>query len=244
MSFEPTSDNNYYMLTKKQHFHLKAILKRFTSNNLLQVNFKGAETKSFGVKGKCFLGNRAWSQECESLVSHPIEEKFLTEVKRIESGNSISDHEAISHYHLLWYLRWQYSINEAEDSQLFNNVPCVTLDKNTEELIESLGKVPVRSGGKIAGRFTATQEIKKLLTDNKDLYSGYQWQVLESNGEKFISADCNGNSMGMAISPKYYLRAVKNIEEEHRVINNAEVHEINRKSIEIAQNFYFGCNES
>ncbi|WP_197188102.1 hypothetical protein [Pseudoalteromonas sp. NGC95] len=244
MSFEPTSYNNDYRLTKNQHFHMKAILKRFSLNNMLQVSFKGAETKSIGVKGSCFLGNRAWSQECETLVSHPIENKFLREVDRIESGESISDHKAISDYHLLWYLRWHYSINQAEDSELFNNFPCGTLDKNTEELIESLGKVPVRTGGKIAGRFTATLDIKQLLIDNKDVYSGYQWQILESNDKKFISADCYAKSMGMAISPKYYLMAIKGGEEEHRVINNVEVNDLNRSSIEIAQNFYFGCNES
>jgi hypothetical protein len=244
MPFEPTTKGNPYRLTKKQHFHMQAILKKFCFNRKLKVIDKNGGVSVCKSDSPCFMGNRAWSQEMETTISNPIERKFLFQVSRIENGEGISDHLAISDYHLLWCLRWHYSINDPEDYDLYKDFPCGSLDKEVEELLESWGKVPVRSGGKIAGRFKATLDIKQLLDENKHEYDGFKWQIVESQGKPFISADCYGDLMVMAISTKYYLIAGKELNEMHCFVTDDEVDELNLQSMNASHNFYFCSDDS
>lgn len=241
MAFEQTSSKNPYNITKRQHFHMQAILKRFAQNNLIKVTTKHDQAvQHVDAMKQCFMGRRAWSEECESHISHPIERKFLAQIRRIENNEQVCDHQAISEYHLLWHLRYHYAKNEADDYDLYNDLPCGTLDKETEELIESWGKVPIRSGGKIAGRFKATLDIKELLSINADVYKGHQWQVVKSNGVPFISADCYCNNLVMAVSPRILLIASKKPDCAIYLASNDEVKELNDNTIELSNEFYIG----
>lgn len=246
MPFEKTTKGNPYGLTKEQHFHMKAIIKKFCINGKLKVIYKNGDIRLCKSDNKCFMGNRAWSQEMETTISHPIERSFLSQVRKIENGESISNHAAISDYHLLWCLRWHYSIMEAEDYDLYKNFPCRSLDKEFEELLESKGKVPVRSGGQIAGRFKATLDIKALLEleDNKKIYDGIEWQIVESKRKSFISADCYGDLMAMTVSPKYRLIAGKELNDKHCFVTDEEVDELNLESMNASHNFYFCRDDS
>jgi len=246
MPFEQTTKGNPYRLTKKQHFHMEAIIKKFCINGKLKVIYKNGNFLFCKPDNKRFIGNRVWSQELEVNISHPIERNFLSQVINIENGEGISNHASISNYHLLWCLRWHYSIMETEDYDLYNNFPCRSLDKEFEELLESKGKVPVRSGGKIAGRFKATLDIKALLEleDNKKIYDGLEWQIVESKGKRFISADCYGDLMVMTISPKYCLIAGKELNEMHCFVTDDEVDKLNLQSMNASHDFYFCCDDS
>ncbi|MNE73313.1 hypothetical protein D3C80_1693170 [compost metagenome] len=83
--------------------------------------------------------------------------------------------------------------------------------------------MPVRSGGKIAGRFKATIDIKKLLISNQHVYKKYKWQVVRSSVRKFISADCYGETLMMAVTPKIFLIGGENINEAVYLATNDEV---------------------
>lgn len=241
MPFEQTSENNPYNITKRQHYHMQAILKKFIENGKMQVTSKSDNQSRFtDSMDQCFMGRRAWSEECETHISHPIETKFLAQVKRIENSESICDHRAISEYHLLWYLRYHFSQNEVEDYDLYQNFPCGSLNREAEELVESWGKIPVRAGGKIAGRFKATIDVKELLCSNEHVYKGYKWQVVRSTGRNFISADCYGETLVMAVTPKIFLIGGKNLNEAVCLATDDEVKELNAKSIECANEFYIG----
>ncbi|POQ01217.1 hypothetical protein CXB42_23180 [Pseudomonas syringae pv. syringae] len=67
MSYEPTSPENPYRLTGKQHFHMKAILKRFDGPHGIKVTKKADGAVSYHeADDGIFLSRRAWSQEAES----------------------------------------------------------------------------------------------------------------------------------------------------------------------------------
>ncbi|WP_049722423.1 hypothetical protein [Gilvimarinus polysaccharolyticus] len=240
MAFEQTTPNNPYNITKRQHFHMQAILRKFSINNQIKITLRsGGESRLSDASDHCFIGRRAWSEECESNNCHPIERKFLAQVRRVENSECICDHKAISEYHFLWYLRYHFSQNEVEDYSLYDNFPCGSFDKAVEELIESEGRAPVRSGGKIAGRFKATLNIKQLLEENDSLYEGYKWQVVKSTGNNFISSDCYGEKLMMAITPKIILIGSKNIKEPVCMVSDEEVRELNEKTMEFSSEFYF-----
>lgn len=239
MPFEQTSENNPHNITKRQHYHMQAILKKFSMGGEIQIISKlDRQTRSTDTMDQCFMGRRAWSEECETYISHPIETKFLAQVRRIENSESICDHKAISEYHLLWYLRYHFSKNEVEDYDLYRNFPCGSLGKEAEELVESKGKVPVREGGTIASRFKVTINIKELFSRNEHAYNGYKWQVVKSTGISFVSADCYGESLFMAVTPKIFLIGAKNLKEPICLATPDEVRELNEKSIECAKEFY------
>lgn len=241
MPFEQTSENNPYEITKRQHYHMQAIIKKFAANDKIQVISKLDNQSRFtDCMDQCFMGRRTWSEECETHISHPIEKKFLAQIKRIENSESICDHKVISDYHLLWDLRYYFSKNEVEDYNLYKNIPCGSLDQEAEELVESWGKVPVRAGGEIASRFKATIYIKELLNRNKHIYKGYKWQIIKSTGFNFISADCYGETLIMAVTPKIFLIGARNLKEAVCLATDEEVKKLNEKSIECARELYFG----
>lgn len=243
MSFEQTSENNPYNIMKRQHYHMQAILKKFAVSDQIQITSKSDKQSRFtDSMDQCFMGRRTWSEECETHISHPIERRFLAQVRRIENSESICDHKAISEYHLLWYLRYHFSKNEVEDYDLYKNLQCGSLGREVEELVESWGKAPVRSGGKIAGRFKATIDIKELLSSNEHVYKKYKWQVVRSSVTNFISADCYGEKLTMAVTPKIFLIGGENINEAIFLATNDEVKELNEKTIKCAREFYFGID--
>ncbi|WP_156015535.1 hypothetical protein [Thioalkalivibrio sp. ARh3] len=241
MSFEQTSENNPYNITKRQHYHMQAIIKKFAVSDQIKITSKSdKKTRFTNPSDQCFMGRRTWSEECETHLSHPIEKKFLAQVRRIENSQSICDHKAISEYHLLWCLRYHFSKNEVEDFDLYKDFPCGSLDQETEELLESWGKVPVRAGGKIAGRFKATLDITELLSRNEHAYKGFKWQVVNSSGANFISADCYGEKLIMAVTPKIFLIGGEDIKEKVRLATDDEAKELNETTIECSREFYFG----
>ena len=133
MPFENTLEGNPNHFTKKQHFHLKSIIRKFSSpSNKVKIITKDGSTLLKSPDFRFFIGNRVWSQELESSISHPIENKFQNQVRRIELGQEIDDHKAISQYHLLWYLRWYYVTNEVDDFDLLSDMPCGDLGKEFE----------------------------------------------------------------------------------------------------------------
>lgn len=241
MPFEQTSKDNPYQLTKKQHFHMEAILKKFSiEGQVCIVSKEDGTTSSVSTDNECFLARRAWSEECETKVSHPIENKFLAQVRRIENSEAICDHRAISNYHLLWCLRHHFAKTETDDYDLYTDFPCGSLPQIAEELVESWGKLPIRAGGKIASRFKTTLDIKQLLEENNHVYKGVKWQIVKSFGKRFVSADCFGESLYMVISPQIVLIGGNLITDKYHEATKEEVDRINQKTKNVAIDFYFG----
>lgn len=229
-------------LTKRQHFHMEALLKRFVnSSQKVRVVRKQFGTTSFlGVRNKIFIGNRSWSQETEKVISWPIETAFLAEVTRVEAGEIIKSHEAVSRYHLLWTLRHHFATNPNEDRQLFPGMKC-GMSEELEEWGDAHYKMPVRNGGIIAGRFATTLDMKELLAspDNVALYEGVFWRVIRSETDRFISPDQYRHKLLIVINPYTLLQGGYQEEPPH-IASPEEVVIYNEVAEKEAVSFTFG----
>ncbi|WP_411959596.1 hypothetical protein ACK56M_14620 [Pseudomonas sp. s4] len=241
MTYEPTSEGNEFQLTKKQHFHMEAVLKNFvgSDNKVSVTDKKTGLTERYGVGNQRFLAKRAWSQEIEQHLSWPIEIPFDAEVKRIKANGIIEDHEAISSYHLLWVLRHWYALNPSPARQLIPNMPG-EIDKRLEEFVESLGKLPL-NGGTAKSRFATALDIKDRLGDPSNLanYSGISWQILHSEGSRFISADSYPTRLLLPLGPHILLKGCRK-KEDSRLLTDEDVQFFNNIATEEATNFTFG----
>lgn len=211
MTYEPTTEINKEQLTKKQHFHMRAILKRFDGPDGIRIQHKANGVVEYvDPDHEYFLGMRAWSQETEQDISWPIEEAFLREIKRLEAGNALVKHEAVSQYHLLWTLRHSYALSPCEDQAVFPDIGS-TLPKDVEEWLEARCKVPIRKGGMIAGRFITTAHLKQdfIHPENLKSYEGIVWNVIRSTERPLISADNYGSCLLMVVSPNLALQGGK-----------------------------------
>lgn len=198
-----------YQFTIKQHFHMRALLERFTnSSNKVRVVRKPLGTTSFlGVRNKIFIGDRCWSEEIEKGISWPIENAFLNEVVRVESGQLVNDHSAISKYHLLWSLRHHYATNPNGEREIMSGLNCY-MSEELELWADENYKIPMKNGGIISGRFATTLDIKELMecANNSANYEGIFWNVIRSEGTRFISADQYRSQLLMVINPYIVLQ--------------------------------------
>lgn len=239
---EEVSLGNPQGLTRKQHFHMSAIIENFCVNSKTKVIYKskkGMHARPVGKKSQEFVGNRCWSHEAETTVSWPIENKFLLEVNKVISGLEIKSHEAISDYHLLWSLRYPLTKDPLPDYKLYPSVPCGKMDKEVEEWLEKRDKVPTRPGGMVAGRFYATAFLKQKLEENRAQYAGVKWQILEAKNSEFLSADFYDGILLIPVHPKYMLMGTHNYHVPIEKIEKENVIEFNKKSIELAKRFFF-----
>lgn len=242
MSYEPTSPTNPQRLTVKQHFYMKAILKRFDGPQGIKVTNKADGAVSYHeADDEIFLSRRAWSQEAEADISHPIEEQFDREVKRIESRGTVVKHDAVSQYHLLWTLRYHFAKNPVPEQAIFPPGIGSELPVDFEELLEAHRKVPIRKDGNIAGRFITSVHLRQDLSDpgNQKNYEGIIWNLMRSDSTALISADCYGDCLLMVISPRFALIGSRK-PRELNVLSSAEAEQLNGESVRRAQEFTFG----
>lgn len=221
---------------------MRALLERFTnSSQKVRVVRKPFGTTSYlGVRNQIFLGKRSWSQEIEQHISWPIETAFLTEVSRVESGEVIENHDAVSKYHLLWTLRHHYAVNPNEDREIYPGMQC-HMNEELEEWGDANYKLPIRNGGVIAGRFATTLDIKELISspENEAIYEGIFWNVIRSEGERFISSDQYRNQLLVVINP-YILLQGGYEEKAPYVAPSEEVSMYNEIAEKAALHFTFG----
>lgn len=241
MPHEPTSELNEYRLTTKQHFHMASILRRFSSHLGIRVVFKDDGREEFVEEDSpLFMARRAWSQEFEGPICSAIEDKFIREVQRVERGEDVVNHDAISRYHLLWVLRHHYALNPLEETAIFPDLGG-TLPQDLEEWLEARKKVPVREGGKIAGRFITTQSLKADLAfpKNTEAYIGIFWNVLHSSDEPFISPDCPDGNLFIAASPQLAFKGGYS-KLAPRYLTATQAAKLNLMSAKSAVQFVFG----
>ncbi|WP_141562117.1 hypothetical protein [Pseudomonas syringae] len=242
MSYEPTSPTNPQRLTVKQHFHMKAILKRFDGPHGIKVTNKVDGIVSYHeADDGIFLSRRAWSQEAEADISHPIEEQFDREVKRIESQGMVVKHDAVSRYHLLWTLRYRFAKDPIPEQAIFPTGIGSDLPGDLEEWAEAHRKVPIRKGGNIAGRFITSVHLRQDLLDprNQKNYEDIVWNLMRSDSTALISADCYGDCLLMVISPRFALIGSRR-SQELNILSSAEAELLNGESVRRAQEFTFG----
>ncbi len=67
-------------------------------------------------------------------MSGPIEDAFLKEVSRVEAGENVENHGAISGYHLLWVLRYYYALNPLDETEVFKVATKKSLTASAEEV--------------------------------------------------------------------------------------------------------------
>lgn len=219
---------------------MRFILKKFAVNNKITVTFKDSHSEHLGVNANCFIAQRAWSQEFETTISHPIEEAFKDQVNKVLAGKEITDHKAIFDYKMLWAIRHHYANKKIEDKNIYHSEHFGGFSKETEELIESLGKVPIRAGGVLTARFLATHEMKELLELNRKKYDGWKWIALYSPNKKFISADDYKDRNCIPISPTHMLITPIDQKVESQTIDACDTAKYNNESKLLASNFWFG----
>lgn len=242
MSYEPTSPTNPQRLTVRQHFHMKAILKRFDGPEGIKVTSKADGVVHYhGADDDIFLSRRAWSQEAEADISHPIEERFDREVKRIESQGVVVKHDAVSSYHLLWILRYRFAKNPIPEQAIFPTGIGSDLPIDLEEWAEAHRKVPIRKEGNIAGRFITSVHLQQDLShpDNLKNYEGIVWNLMRSDSTALISADCYGDCLLMVISPRFALIGSKQ-PQALNLLSSTEAEQLNGESVRRAQEFTIG----
>lgn len=64
-------------LTKRQHYHMRAILKNFADGEMLDITRKDGTTDRLSYEDKAFYGYVAWSDETETRYGALIERRFL-----------------------------------------------------------------------------------------------------------------------------------------------------------------------
>ncbi len=243
MDFEPTSDLNIERLTTCQHFHMRAIIKRFDTELGIRVQYKANGQMEFlEPDSPAFVGMRTWSQEAEVPISAPIEERFIKEVQRLVQGGEVNNHKALSRYHLLWTLRHHYVKSPKVDTALFPS-ECGSLPKDAEEWLEARSKVPVRQGGVVPGRCITTQSLKEDLNyeANIAVYEGVVWSVIRSPDARLISADCYGDCLLMVVDPHLALQGQHSRRPAaQKTISIDDATKLNRRSLESAVDFTFG----
>jgi len=243
MDFEPTSELNVERLTTCQHFHMRAILKRFDTELGIRVQYKASgDVEYLEPDSPAFVGMRSWSQEAEVAISAPIEDRFIKEVQRLVQGGSVNNHKALSRYHLLWTLRHRYAKHPKIDTALFPS-ECGSLPKDAEEWLEARNKVPVRQGGVVPGRFMTAQSLKDDLNyeANIAVYEGVVWTVIRSPDARLISADCYGDCLLMVVDPHLALQGqYSKRPAAPKIIGIDDAANLNRRSLQSAVDFTFG----
>lgn len=219
-----------------------ALLERFTnSSNKVRVVRKPLGTTSYlGVKNKIFIGYRAWTEEIEKAISWPIEGAFLSEVKRVEAGQHIDDHSAVSRYHLLWTLRHHFATSPNADREVIPGMNCY-MDKEIEDWCDENYRMPIHDGGIVSGRFATTLDIKALLESPENVanYEGIFWNIIHSETERFISADQYKSQLLIVINPFTVLQGSR--EQQPPFLAGPEVvAEYNEIATKAALNFTFG----
>lgn len=219
-----------YEVTKKQHFHMRHILDKFSDKGDLVILEKNStELKPAKTTDSIFLADSAWSQELEGSYSRKIERRIVGQISHILKEETVCDHPAISNYHLLWKLRHHYALSPGEKEQYYEGYGAGEMDPALKQMANYLEKLPINPDGSIDAMFSVTQKIKIGFENYIRQYRGIKWEILKSSTGGFISADCYDRSLIFPISPSVLLlgkhkaskRPVEATPEQIELYNNA-----------------------
>jgi len=203
---------------------MRAILKRFAdSKSNVKVTYKSdlsTQNKKIFSKNRkplsIFEAFECLSQEGERHFSHPIENRFLSEVNNLVQGRNVSDHIAISEYYLLWKIRHYYKSNPAKTYNIFDGkndeAEGAAVLEDIDIAVNSFEKCLVSSSGIVRGKYANTLSMKSDFQIYRESFSKYSWSVLESDSDPFVSADRYETTLAVPISPSILLMVLTSAE--------------------------------
>jgi hypothetical protein len=243
MAYETTVKGNPLQLTIDQHFHTAHAISKFCNESgKVQVKLIcSGEIVELHKRAKIFCTKRTWDESSEKGYMANIERMFHQQIDKLLSF-SARNHEALSQYFLLWYLRFNYHMNPSPDIFL-NSISGSSQTKSTEEILEKKGYSFVRDGGRVPSRFSTSLQIKIEIDRAWDAYKDLKWGLLEAIDGEFLVADSYKDQSFlpfMPIAPKLAFAA--NAQDQR--ITKIQVAGLNQHSISNATEFIFGHNLS
>lgn len=237
--------SNPFGLTQKQHFHQKRIVDCFLDNNRrFEIKFVNLpDIKKYGPKNKAFLSSNLWDELTEKEgFSHKIEKIMNVIVEDALDGKTDflnRDHLALTRYSCLW--RARHYIHKYKFINTFNKVDSKQEDFFIQSYSEKLEKKLYRNFYSESSRFRARRGMYLMIIFNT-LYEnnkGLMWTLYSSKNADFLSADCYHKHPMIPVSEK--LIFVGNLKSgcKDRQLNNSEVRQLNKLTLNDHYDFYF-----
>lgn len=228
---------NPISLTKRQHYHMRAVLKNFSVNTQLSVSYKDGEQALLDYDDKEFYGFMAWSDETETGLSWGIERKAQGQIRHILNTKTVSNHTDISNYHLLWRLRHLYALRPEPSMKVFDDFGFGNIEE-VKDWANRNHKIYINGDGTVDSIFATTLRIKESLEQHKDVYGAIYWQLGIAEEGGLISADSYKSRLIFPLSPNYVLVG-KREKLKAWAMTSEEIRRINNISNEECMNFTF-----
>jgi hypothetical protein len=243
MSFEMPIKGNPRKLTIKQHIHTAYSIKKFCSENKVEVYF--LESKKIEKRksdAEIFCAKRNWDQKTEAGLMCDIEREFHKEIDNIKTKTFDSrNHQAISRYFLLWNIRGYLRRSPISNTPL-DNISCENLTKEQEENLETKGCAFTRftTDGKtiMPSRFITGSILLRELDKHWPEVENFKWGLLTSLDGEFIVSDFYKGLTFMPIGPKIALA----VGYSDTIISRDSVANANKESKIISSEYYFAKN--
>jgi len=225
-------------LTKRQHYHMRAILKNFADGEKLHIARRDGTTDLLSYEDKAFYGLIAWSDETETQYGALIEKRFFGQSKHVLNTHGVSDHRAISEYHLFWRLRHMYAVDPMPVTKIYEGFNFGTLEE-LKDWCNRNGKIYVNGDGTIDGMFAVTLKIREELDRYRKDYEGVFWSVGIAENGGLISADSYKNSLMMPLSPHVLLCGKRKKNNIPWIMTEDEIKQANQMAIDQCHDFCF-----
>lgn len=226
-------------ITKRQHYHMRAILKNFSIGEQLSIFYKDNSTDNLSYEDKAFYGYMAWSDETETRYGAAIERKGLGQIRHILNTHTVSAHQDITDYHILWRLRHMYAVTPEPPAKIYEGFDFGTSDE-AKAWANRNGKMYINGDGTTDGMFAATLRIKDGLDKYRKDYGNIFWSVGISENIELISADCYKNSLMFPLSPNLLLLGQRKKEKKPSILSAKEVIQVNQMAKDECYSFCFG----
>lgn len=186
MARDRPQPGNPERLTLRQHVVSVAHLQRWTVNGVVDASRRPFERSWRDKPENVLWAQRRWSQKTELVrFKRAVEDPFHAELERIEAGEQVQDHEAISRYLVLWSFRARYLDTEESDTQLRGPglEDHIGPSPAQEDCIEANGAIFVRSGGVVPGRFSIDIDWMRFLDGKQRQIAATRWLYFQLDGE-------------------------------------------------------------
>lgn len=232
---EPTQRGNPWQLTINQHVHSRWCIDKFADERgRVAVLRRGQRAFNTSPENAIFCAQRAWSEQLERGQFAKIERAFHAVVTSVLDGGTVSDHQAVTSYVVIWQLRSDLARTPPSDVTLVG-IDSSGLDKDREEILEKKGYVFAR-GSTVPGRFGAHVQTMRAYDMATHTLAGTRWGILAARGEAaFLCPSSPKGQLYVPLSPTRALVAGCN----DRHADAAEVTAINRGAARDAD-FVFG----
>ncbi|WP_156357140.1 hypothetical protein [Pseudomonas sp. NBRC 111144] len=234
---------NIKALTKRQHYHMRAILKNFSYGEDLGIYYKDGRTGTLSYEDRAFYGYIAWSDETETRYGADIERRGLGQIRHVLANRNVSNHQHLSEYHIFWRLRHMFAVNPEPVTKIYDGFNFGTLEE-VKDWANRHGKIYINGDGTIDGMFAATLRIQDGLARYRQEYEGVYWTVGIAENSDLISADCFARSLIFPISSNIVLCGKRKRNKQPWLLTSDDVQAVNARAMEECHSFCFGKPKS